>query len=722
MTRLLLCLLMTTLASTTVNAQKEDALHYPPSPPVAKKVPKETRIHGDVLKDDYFWLRQKQDPDVRAYLEAENAYADAVMSPTQPLQEALYKELVSHIKETDQSAPYRQGNAFYYTRVEAGKQYTIYCRRTGSLEAPEEIVLDENKLAEGQKFMRVDAYAPSDDGHWLAYSTDNTGFRQYVLHIRDLRTGQDGSEAIPRVTSVAWANDNKTLFYTVEDAQTKRSYRLYRHRVGEDAAKDALVYEEKDESFSVGISKTRSGRYLLLDISSLTTSEERFLPADDPAGPWTTIAPRVAGQEYYAEHRGDTFYIRTNRNARTFEVVTAPVASPGREHWKSLVPPRPATMVEDIDAFADFLVLTERTDGLRQIRILDLRQGDRFTGEETMVRFPEATYTAAPAANRVFATSILRYSYQSPITPASVHEFDMVTHRSTLLKQQEVPGGFDRDNYQLERLYAPATDGVKVPVTVFYRKGLKRDGTAPLYLYSYGSYGIPVPVNFSASRLALLDRGVVIALAHIRGGGDLGKPWHDDGRMLKKMNTFTDFIASAEFLVREKYCDPGRIAIEGGSAGGLLMGAVTNLRPDLWRAVISKVPFVDVMNTMLDASLPLTVGEYEEWGNPNKPEEYRYMRRYSPYDNLQRRAYPAILVKTSFHDSQVMYWEPAKYVAKLRTLKTDKNPLLLKTNMSAGHGGASGRYDYLRDIAFDYAFLVEQLGLKKDVMPAPSRP
>ncbi|MBI2682872.1 MAG: S9 family peptidase [Acidobacteriales bacterium] len=705
---------MTTLASTSAAAQKDDALSFPPAPPAAKKVLKETKIHGDVLKDDYFWLREKQNPEVRAYLESENAYTDAMMAHTKSLQDSLYKELVGHIKETDQSAPYRQGNAYYYTRVEAGKQYTIYCRRAKSLDAPEEIVLDENKLAEGEKFMKVDSFAPSDDGNLLAYSTDNTGFRQYVLRVRDLRTGKDGTEQVPRVTSVAWANDNQTLFYTVEDELTKRSYRLYRHMVGEDSAKDVLVYEEKDEAFSVGIGKARSGRFLILDISSLTTSEERFLPADEPAGAWSTVAPRIANQEYYVEHRGDTFYIRTNQHARNFEVMTAPLRAPGRENWKSLVPPRAETMVEDFDAFADFLVLTERTAGLRQIRILDLRPGDRFTGQETMVQFPEATYTAAPAANRVFQTRVLRYSYQSPITPASVYEFDMVTHQSKLLKQQEVPGGFVRDNYQLERVYATASDGVKVPVTVFYRKSVKRDGTAPLYLYSYGSYGIPVAVNFSSNRLALLDRGVVIALAHIRGGGDLGKAWHDDGRMMKKMNTFTDFIASAEFLVKEKYCDPKRIAIEGGSAGGLLMGAVTNLRPDLWKAVISKVPFVDVMNTMLDASLPLTVGEYEEWGNPNKKDEYDYMLRYSPYDNLAAKAYPTILVKTSFNDSQVMYWEPAKYVARLRTLKTDKNPLLLKTNMAAGHGGSSGRYDYLHDIAFDYAFLSEQLGLEKN--------
>jgi oligopeptidase B len=703
---------MTSTIAPGASAQSDQSLSYPPNPPVAQKIPRETVTHGDVLKDDYFWLREKSNPAVRSYLEAENAYTDARMAHTAKLQEELYGELLSHIKETDESVPFRQGDDFYSTRTEKGKQYVIFCRRKGSLEAKEEVVLDENELAKGKPFMKVEAFVPSDDGNWLAYLTDETGFRQYDLRVRDLRTGKDSEERIPRTTSVAWANDNKTLFYSVEDPQTKRSFRVYRHVVGEDTAKDALVYEEKDEMFNVSVDKTRSDKFIIMDTSSLTTSEEQFLDASLPTAAFKLIAARVPGQEYYVDHRGDEFLVRTNQGGRNFQVMTAPVASPDRPNWKPLVPHRGDVMVEGIDAFQDFLVLVERNHGLRDLRVIDMRQQKKFTGTEKLVSFPEATYTVLPANNRVFDAKSFRYVYESPITPRSTFEYDMEKHTSKLLKEQEVPGGFQRDNYQLERVYATAKDGVKVPITVFRRKQVKQDGTAPLYLYSYGSYGYPVPVNFSSNRLALLDRGIVIALAHIRGGGDLGKPWHDDGRMMKKMNTFTDFIASAEFLVEQKYADPKRIVIEGGSAGGLLMGAVTNMRPDLWKGVISKVPFVDVMNTMLDASLPLTVGEYEEWGNPNKKDEYFYMKQYSPYDNLASKKYPAILVKTSFNDSQVMYWEPAKYVAKLRTLKPkdDHNPLLLKTNMAGGHGGSSGRYDALKDTAFDYAFILEEVG------------
>jgi oligopeptidase B len=701
----------------TSGASAQDSLSYPPAPPQAKKLPHDTTTHGNVLKDDYFWLREKSNPEVRAYLDAENAYTDQMMAHTKQLQEQLYKELLSHVKETDQSAPFPEGEYFYYRRTEQGKQYVIFCRKKNEPDAKEEIILDENELAKGKAFMHVAALVPSDDGNLIAYMTDETGFRQYDLRIRDLRTGKDFDARVPRTTSIAWANDNKTLFYSVEDPQTKRSFRVYRHTVGSDPAKDTLIYEEKDEMFSASVDKTRSGRYIILDSSSLTSSEEKFLDASTPTGEFRLIAPRIAGQEYYADHRGDDFYIRTNRNGRNFEVVRAPVNDPGREHWTTIVPHRPEVMVEGIDAFKDFLVLTERNRGLRDLRIMEMRKQSAFTGKEPLVSFPEATYTVAPANNRVFATNQLRYTYESPITPNSTFEYDMEKNTSKLIKEQEVPGGFDRNNYELERVYATANDGVKIPVTIFRRKSVKKDGTAPVYLYSYGSYGYPLPVNFSSNRLALLDRGIVIALAHIRGGGDLGKPWHDDGRMMKKMNTFTDFIRSAEFLIQEKYADPKRIVIEGGSAGGLLMGAVTNMRPDLFRGVISKVPFVDVMNTMLDASLPLTVGEYEEWGNPNKKEDYFYMKQYSPYDNLTARKYPAMLVKTSFNDSQVMYWEPAKYVAKLRTLKPkdDKNPLLLKTNMAGGHGGSSGRYDVLKDTAFedtafDYAFILDQIG------------
>jgi oligopeptidase B len=709
-------LLITLMSTSLLNGQTATQ----PQPPIARKVHKETKIHGQVLPDDYGWLREKSNPEVASYLEEENAYTDALMAPTKPLQDKLYKELLSHIKETDDSVPYKDGDWYYSVRTEQGKQYPIFCRRKAAQNAeyshaePEQVVLDQNELAKGEKFMQLGAFTPSDDGNWLAYSTDNTGFRQYALHFKDLRTGQVSGESIPKTGSVDWANDNKTVFYTVEDA-AKRQYRLYRHVVGTDPAKDPLVYEEKDDRFDIGVGKTRSKKFMLLEIASHTTSEVQFLPADNPTGKWTLMAPRIADQEYYADHRGDKWFIRTNQAGRNFDLVSAPLDKPDRKNWKVEVPHRADTMLEGIDTFADFLVLAERHEGVRKLRVHDFRKGEAFADSDAYVTFPEQTYEVRPQNNQEWNTTKLRYGYESPITPKSVYDYDVNTRTSTLLKQTEVPGGFDRNNYQLERVWVTARDGVKVPATIFYRKGVQRDGSAPLYLYAYGSYGYPLPVNFSSNRLALLDRGVVITLAHIRGGGDLGKPWHDQGRMMNKMNTFHDFIDVAEFLIKEKYADPKRIAIEGGSAGGLLMGAVTNMRPELWRAVLSKVPFVDVMNTMLDASLPLTVPEYEEWGNPNEAAAFRYMRQYSPYDNLEKKVYPTILVKTSFNDSQVMYWEPAKYVAKLRTLKPadDHNKLMLKTNMAAGHGGSSGRYDYLHDIAFDYAYLLTELGVEK---------
>jgi oligopeptidase B len=710
---------MTAIITTPAAFAGDDASTKPTTnvqPPVAKRVLKETQIHGDTLKDEYFWMREKSNPEVAAYLEAENAYTDALMAPTKPLQDKLYHELLSHVKETDTSAPYKDGDYYYYSRTEAGKQYPIYARKHLNLDAPEAIILDQNELAKGEKFMNLGAFAVSDDAHYLAYSTDNTGFRQYTLHVKDLNTGKLFPEAIPKTNSIAWANDNKTFFYVVEDS-AKRPYRLYRHELGTAPANDTLVYEETDESFDVDVYKSRSRKFVFTELSSHTTSEIRLLSADKPAGEWKTIAPRVHDQEYYVSDHGDQFYIRTNLGGRNFGLMTAPISDPDRKNWKSLIPNRENVMVEHLEMFADFMVLAERENGLQQLRIIDLRNGDlKPFRADNKIKFPEAVYAASPGPNREWNTSIFRYNYTSPITPNSAYDYDVNKLTSTLVKQTEVPGGFDRNNYQVERIFATAHDGKKVPISVIYRKGVKRDGTAPLYLYSYGSYGISIPLNFTANRLALLDRGVVVALAHIRGGGDMGKPWHDDGRMMHKMNTFTDFIAAAEYLVAEKYAAKDRIAIEGRSAGGLLMGAVTNMRPDLWRAVLTGVPFVDVLNTMLDASLPLTVGEYEEWGNPNMTPDYEYMKQYSPYDNLQAKTYPTILVKTSFNDSQVMYWEPAKYVAKMRTLKpaTDAHPLMLKTNMAAGHGGASGRYDYLHDVAFDYAFFLTQLGVEKE--------
>ncbi len=699
--------------STFLNAEDKaanNATHAaapPPPPPVAKAVHTENHINGGNLVDNYHWLRDKANPEVAQYLQGENAYTDAVMKPTEALQQKLYDEMVSHIKETDVNVPYKEGGYFYYTRWEKGQQYPILARKKGNLEAAEEITIDGNELAKGQPFMALGAYDPTDDGTLVAFSTDNTGFRQYKLRVRDLRTGKDSEVIADKVGSTAWANDNKTLFYTVEEEKTKRQYQLYRHVIGAEIGKDDLVYEEKDERFNIGIGKSRSGKYIHLQISSHTTSEQRFLDAANPNGEWKLIAPRQQDVEYYADDHGDQFLIRTNDKGRTYRLVSAPISAPGKENWKEMIPVRPDVMLNDIEVFQDFYVAVERENGLPELKVTDFA-----TGAKTRITYPEPVYTASPQINREYKTSKFRYAYQSLVTPASVFDYDVEKHTSALLKQTEVPGGYDATKYQSERVWATAKDGVKVPVSIVYRKDLKKaDGSNPLYVYAYGSYGAVLPVTFSSTRLSLLDRGVVMAYAHIRGGGDLGKPWHDAGRMMNKMNTFTDFIACTEYLVANKYGAKDKVVIEGGSAGGLLMGAVTNLRPDLFRVVVSHVPFVDVMNTMLDASLPLTVPEYEEWGNPNEKAAYDYMLKYSPYDNLKKGAYPALLVKTSFNDSQVMYWEPAKYVAKLRTLKTDKNVLLLKTNMAAGHGGASGRYDRFHEIAFDYAFMLTQLGI-----------
>jgi len=705
------CLFVAALLGLTVAIAADDRSSTPSSsltPPVAKKVHTENHINGGNLVDDYRWLREKSNPEVAQYLEAENAYTDAFMKPTEGLQKKLYDEMVSHIKETDVHVPWRYGGYYYYSRWEAGKQYPIQARKKGSLHAPEQITLDINELAKNEKFMSLGAYQISDDGNLLAYSTDNTGFRQYRLHVRDLRTGKDFPDTAEKTGSIVWANDNQTIFYTVEDP-AKRQYRLYRHKLGTDTKNDDLVYEEKDERFDVSVGKTRSNKYLIMYLGSHTTSEARYLDASNPTGEWKLIAPRQQDIEYYPDHLGNSFYIRTNDTGRNFRLVSAPVSDPGKNHWKEVVPVRSDVMLSDFEPFQDFYALIERENGLPQITIVSLA-----TGARQRITYPEPVYSAFPQVNREYKTRFFRYSYQSLVTPNSVFDYDVEKHTSTLLKEDEVPGGYDKSKYASERAWATAQDGAKIPISIVYRRDLKKaDGSNPLYVSGYGSYGFSLPVTFSSNRLSLLDRGVVMAYVHIRGGGDMGKAWHDAGRMMNKMNTFTDFIACTEHLVANKYGARDKIAIEGGSAGGLLMGAVTNLRPDLFRVVISHVPFVDVMNTMLDASLPLTVGEYEEWGNPNEKAAYDYMLKYSPYDNLKKAAYPAILVKTSFNDSQVMYWEPAKYVAKLRTLKTDNNVLLLKTNMAAGHGGSSGRYDYLKEIALDYAFMLTQLGVEK---------
>ena len=707
-TLLSLSLLLLFTAATVPNVVAQPATANSPKAPMTTKKPKTTNIHGVTLVDDYFWLREKTNPDVMAHLRAEDAYTEEMMKPTAGLQAKLYKEMLSHIKQTDVQVPYRQGNHFYYTRTEEGKQYPIFCRKKGSLDAPEEVLLDLNEMAKGQKFMSIGTFTPSDDGNLLAYSTDNNGYRQYTLHVKDLRTGQDLSENIERVNYVAWATDNKTFFYVTEDPVTKRSDKFFRHVLGSD--KSDLVYEEKDELFDLYTFRSRDKAIIFVGAESKTSTDVRFLPADNPNTELKVVLPRQPDHEYDVDHRDGLFYIRTNKGAKNFRVVTAPVTDPSEKNWKEFIAHRPAVKVEGVSLFADHAVLSEWENGLQQLEVLNFK-----TNKRNRIEFPEPVYSTGLSTNREFNTSVVRYSYNSMVTPNSVFDYDMNTGKSTLLKQTEVPGGFDRKNYQSERVFATASDGTKIPMSIVYRKGTKLDGSAPLLLYGYGSYGASIPPNFSATRLTLLDRGVIYVIGHIRGGGELGEEWRQAGRMMTKLNTFTDFIACAEHLIKAKYTSSNRLVIQGGSAGGLLMGAVTNMRPDLFKAVVSQVPFVDVLNTMLDASLPLTTSEYIEWGNPNEKPAFEYMKQYSPYDNIAKKNYPTMLVKVSVNDSQVPYWEGAKYVAKLRDMKMDQNPLLLKVNFGAGHGGSSGRYDALKETAFDYAFMLWQMGVTEEM-------
>ncbi|MBW4038882.1 MAG: S9 family peptidase [Acidobacteria bacterium] len=680
-------------------------------PPVAQQRQQTTSLHGTELIDRYGWMRDKGATEVTEYLEAENAYTRDAMRGTEALQQTLYEEILSHIKEDDVSVPYRDGAWEYLTRTEKGQQYARFCRRpVGELEA-EVVILDVNALAVGRPFLQLGALSVSPDGRLLAFTTDNTGFRQYTLAVKDLETGEMLPDTAQRVGSLVWAPDSATLLYATEDEQTKRQDRVFRLAVGAMAEAEE-VFHERDERFNVGVGRTRDREYLLLELGSHPTSETWFMRASEPSGAFQLLAERVDDEEYSVEHREGFFYIHTNHEAEQFRLMRATVLATEREHWEEILPERDDAPLEDVDLFRDFFVASYRERGLPVLRVFALG-ADGLAGNFRDIRFPDPAYEANGDVNRDFATAKYRYAYQSLVRPSSVFEYEVATGESMLLKQQEVPGGFDASRYASERLWFAAKDGTQVPVSVVYRRdGFKRDGSGPLYVYGYGSYGYALPLGFSASRLALLDRGVVVAYAHIRGGGELGDSWHDGGKMMKKRNTFTDFIEATEFLVREGYGDAKRVAIEGGSAGGLLMGAVVNMRPELFRVVLSHVPFVDVMNTMLDANLPLTVAEYEEWGNPNEADAFEYMRSYSPYDNLREGAYPGMLVKTSLNDSQVMYWEPAKYVAKLRTLKTNDTPLLLHVNMDAGHGGASGRYDYLKEIAFDDAFLLRELGVE----------
>ena len=652
-------------------------------------------VHGDTRIDNYFWLRDRQDPGTIAYLEAENAYTKEKLCHTEALQAALYAEMLGRIQQTDLSVPVKRDDYFYYTRTEEGKQYAIHCRTRGA--GPEEVLLDGNLLAEGHKYFRLGAFIASPNHRLLAYSVDFEGDEKYTVRVKNLDTGDLFADEIPNTSStLEWAADNATFFYTTLD-EALRPYKVFRHALG--AKEDPLIYHEPDERFTVDLSSTRSRAYIFININSSLTSEIRYLPKDQPTDDFRILLPRVYETEYDATHRGDSFFIRTNDGAKGFRVVEAPVADPAKANWKEIIPGRDGITVESVSAFADYLVTEERHRGLTQIYIRDAQ-----TGAQHSVEFPEPVYTAELGANAEFNTKLLRFHYTSLVTPASIYDYDMETRERELKKQQQVLGGYDPQQYQSERIHAGA-----VPISLVYKKGFVRDGRAPMLLYGYGSYGISIDPSFSSDRLSLLDRGFVYAIAHIRGGMDLGKPWHEAGRLLQKKNTFTDFIAAAEKLIAEKYTSPARLAVMGRSAGGLLMGAVVNLRPDLFAAVIAGVPFVDSLNTALDASLPLTVGEYEEFGDPGKPEFYAYMKSYAPYENVKAQAYPAMLVTAGLNDPRVSYWEPAKWVAKLRALKTNDRPLLLKTNMGSGHFGSSGRYEYLKETAIEYAFLLDVL-------------
>ncbi len=675
-----------------------------PAPPVAAVQPIVHRIHSDIRVDEYGWLRGRDNPAVTEYLEAENRYTAAVMRPTQELQERLFEEMRARIKESDLSVAEPLGDWLYYSRTEAGAQYPIYCRRRIAEGSPEEVILDLNPLAEGHSYFRLGAFDVSPDHRLLAWSSDTSGAESFTLRIRDLTTGTELSERIGNLSaSVAWANDSTTLFYVVLDA-ARRPCRLYRHRLGDDASQDVLVYFEADEAFFLDVTRTRSEAYLLVELSSHSTTEVRFVSADRPLDPFEVVVPRRPGIEYGVSHHGSRLYITTNDEAPNFRLVSAPVTDPSKASWAPVLPYRPAVKIDGTDAFRDHLVIYEREAGLRQVRILDLT-----TGVEHLIPFPEPVYSVREHENPEFDTTVLRFTYTSMVTPSAVVEYDMRERSWTVRKQTEVLGGYDPSLYRSERLFATAPDGIRVPVSLVYKLPLERGGSRPLWLNGYGAHGISYDPAFSSNSLTLLDRGFVVAIAHVRGGEEMGRDWYESGKLLSKRNTFTDFIAAAEHLVAEGYTSPDRLVVNGGSAGGLLMGAVTNMRPDLFAAVVAEVPFVDVVSTMLDASLPLTVIEYDEWGNPNEPEAYACMRSYSPYDNVECAAYPHMLVTAGLHDPRVAYWEPAKYVARLRSRKTDGNRLVLRTNMVAGHGGASGRWDYLREVAFKYAFVLDVL-------------
>jgi oligopeptidase B len=681
----------------------------PTSPPVAEKRPVELEMHGDVRVDDYYWLNQREDPEVLAYLEAENAWTESQMAHTEDLQERLFEEIKGRIKQDDESVPYFRDGYWYYTRYEEGKDYPLYCRKRESLDAPEEIMLDGNEMAEGHGFFSIGGWAVSEGNDILAFAIDTVGRRIYSLRFKNLETGELYPDVLDAGNgNLAWANDNKTLFYTKRDLQTLRSHLIYRHELGTDPASDALVFDETDEEFSSYVFRTKSKRYMMIGSRHTLSSEYRYLDADTPTGDFTVFLPREDEHEYDVDHYGDHFYIQTNWRAKNFRLMRTPITQTAKRFWEDVIPHRDDVLFEGFEIFTNHLVVRERRDGLVQLQV---RRWDMSS--EHYLDFGEPAYAARISINPEFDTQLLRYTYSSMTTPNSTYDYDMETRGKTLLKQTEVLGDFDSSDYVTERLHAMAADGVRVPISLVYRADERRSGPQPLLLYAYGSYGSSMDASFASDRLSLLDRGFVYAIAHVRGGSEMGRSWYEDGKLFNKMNTFTDFNACAEHLIQEGWTSPDMLYAEGGSAGGLLIGAILNLRPDLYHGAVTRVPFVDVVTTMLDETIPLTTFEYDEWGNPNEKEYYDYMLSYSPYDNVEAKDYPHLLVTTGLHDSQVQYWEPAKWVAKLRAMKTDSNRLLLKTNMEAGHGGASARDQRYRETAFKYAFYLDLAGVEQ---------
>ena len=696
------CVFLAAWLAFSLSLPVRGAEEAPPAPPVAKKEAKELKLHGHARVDEYYWLNQRQNPEVIAYLQAENAYTEAVMKPAAGLRETLYQEMVGRMQQADMSVPYFQNGYWYYTRFEKGKNYPVYCRKKKSLRGSEQVMLDGNRMAAGNKYFNIGAFAVSPDNATLAYSVDTVSRRQYRLRFRSLKTGREYGEEIQMTSGgMAWAKDSRTVFYTLIDPETLRSFKVLRHVLGTGAAQDALVYEEKDETFEVGIHPSRSREFLILASRSTLSDEYRYLDASRPAGEFQVFQERVRGLEYSVDHLHGRFYVLTNDRALNFRLMQAEPGKTGRESWTELVAHRPDVLLEDFELFSGHLVLSERRSGLTQIRVLPWGEKEGY-----VLDFAEQAFLAVPAFTGEPETDLMRFTYTSLTTPSSVYEFNMKTRERRLLKRQQVLGGYRPELYKTERLLAPAYDGTLVPISLVYRQDTPRSAGTPLLLYGYGSYGYSTDPTFNSVRLSLLDRGFIYAIAHVRGGQELGRQWYDDGKLFKKMNTFTDFISCGEYLVRHGYTSPRMLFASGGSAGGLLMGAVANLRPDLFRGIIAAVPFVDVVTTMLDPSIPLTTSEYDEWGDPGRADCYEYMLSYSPYDNVRAKDYPALLVTTGLHDSQVQYFEPAKWVARLRTLKTDDNVLLLRTNMEAGHGGASGRFERLREIALEYAFLL----------------